>query len=980
MNPDKLSGRLADNYLLQIAVLAAAYAAARALGMMLSLPPAMASPVWPAAGVALAALVLGGLRLWPGILLGHLAFNLLYDVYPGGPLTIFLATLPYSAGPILQAICGAWFARRSSNGLAPARDKTVFLAMLLAGPVACLIGASWATAIMMMQGNADTSSLFSNWLLWWIGDALGVVLFAPLCMLLLPAGRRMWPGRARQIALPLLGAGAILIPSIYLFHSNEASEDLKPIALRAELSYDLARERMATASNAIEATAKFFSATSAVTAPEFENFTRDMDRNGLLNIGWIPRVRNTERESFEEKMRRQGLKNYRLLQSDDSGGYEPASQRADYYPLLYSTEIEKTFRPAGFDYGSESSEAPIFARARDSGEPAASAPALSGSPARTVIFVLVPIYKHGLDPASMSLAERRESFVGIVAGAIDPQVSMSPFRSAAPAEPLSFAVTDITTTNAGQLLEVAAADPAAPSRPLWTRSFDFFGRTLQVQSWLDENYWQAGKSGKSRIFLLLTLLGAFLISVQAIAAAARDRAVSLRVAVRTRELNHNRRRLRGALNVAKIACWDLDVKNGYLTLDDHAYEILNTTAKNEGGYRLKVDDWIREFIHPEDAAAVQDALRLAAVQRPHLDNAPKEFRVITRAGDTRHLQMYFDVDTDANGVVSIVYGSSQDITNRKNMEIALRESEAYSRGILKSSSDCIMVLNLDGNLLDINQKGIELLYLDSLESVRGTDWRQFWKLDSDYAAASKAIDRARQGEPARFTGFTPSINAAPRWWDVAITPVLDAAGKPQSLLCVARDISEEHEAKEQVRRINDSLSEEVRRRSSALSASERELRAIFDVAAIGILHVSLDNRVLRVNPKMCEISGFDEATLLQQQDFARTHVEDHEREQKLVADLVNGDIDTYVLEKRYVRKDESTIWVRVTGSLVRDDNEQPMYRVSIVEDISTARAEADLREASERRYRELFDRNPTPMWTYDSESLAFTSVNEAAIQ
>ncbi len=893
------AARLRNNYALQLVLLAAAYAAAALLGGFLSLPPATASPVWPAAGVALAGLLVGGLRLWPGVLLGHLLFAVLSGNYPGGVPEMLAAALPYSPGPVLQALAGAWFAGRRRQGLAPGRDRTVLIAVLLAGPVACTIGASWAMAMYLLNGFVDASNVLANWLLWWVGDSLGVVLFGPLCMLLLPAGRRFWPNRTWQVALPLLGACAILIPSVYWFHDNEESDARRPVALEADLALDLALQRLSAASSAVAATANFFSTSHKVTAEEFAEFSARAMTNGIVALGWIPRVPGESRDAFEAAVRQSSAADFQVLHSTGNDEYLPAPARAEYFPLLFENSIRDDMRPLGYDFAESPARARILERARDTGQPAADEPASSLGRSEPFVAMLFPVYQHGKDPAALSVPERREALIGYVGSVINTLDVMSPLTGATKNAVLSFSMTDITPGSSPRVLHSPPASAVqSGARTLWTRDIDFHGRTWQVQAHLGDHYWEAGTSTRSRIFLLLALMGAFLITVQTLAAAARNQLVSLRVATRTRELKENRRALRGALNLAKIASWNLDLRTGMLTLDDRAFAILGTSAKAEGGYRGNAQKWIDSFVHPDD----RDSIHSAAMLRQVAAELPTEFRVKTRDGQTRHLQTHFNADTAEDGTLSIVYGSTQDITAAKNADLALRESEAYSRSILASSSDCIMVLGLDGRLLDINQHGRDSLYVDDIATIRGSDWRNLWKLDTDYNAACDALEQAIASGSARFTGSTPAAAGAMRWWDVVITPINALDGTPQNLLCVSRDITEEYKAKEEVRRINEGLGEEVRRRSSALSASERELRTIFDVAAIGIAHISLDNRVLRVNPKMCEITGYAESELLLQPDLERTHVDDRKLEQQRVDRLVNGEIDTYTVEKRYVRR------------------------------------------------------------------------------
>lgn len=135
------------------------------------------APIWPAAGLAVGALVAWGWRCWPGVWLGAAAYGLWLDVGIG---TVVLAAF----GPALQAILGALLARRFFAVPEPlARDGDVLRFLLYSGPLACLVSASLATAVLFAIGRLPAAGVAVHWLAWWSGDVLGVLLFAPVAVL-----------------------------------------------------------------------------------------------------------------------------------------------------------------------------------------------------------------------------------------------------------------------------------------------------------------------------------------------------------------------------------------------------------------------------------------------------------------------------------------------------------------------------------------------------------------------------------------------------------------------------------------------------------------------------------------------------------------------------------------------------------------------------------------------------------------------------
>jgi PAS domain S-box-containing protein len=129
----------------------------------------------------------------------------------------------------------------------------------------------------------------------------------------------------------------------------------------------------------------------------------------------------------------------------------------------------------------------------------------------------------------------------------------------------------------------------------------------------------------------------------------------------------------------------------------------------------------------------------------------------------------------------------------------------------------------------------------------------------------------------------------------------------------------------------------------ALLASERRFRATFEQAAVGVAHVGLDGRWLRVNRRLCEIVGYPREELVQLTFQDITHPDDLETDLEQMVRLMKGEIESYSMEKRYVRRDGSLVWINLTGSCVRQGDGTPEYFISVVEDIDARkRAEESL--------------------------------------
>lgn len=116
--------------------------------------------------------------------------------------------------------------------------------------------------------------------------------------------------------------------------------------------------------------------------------------------------------------------------------------------------------------------------------------------------------------------------------------------------------------------------------------------------------------------------------------------------------------------------------------------------------------------------------------------------------------------------------------------------------------------------------------------------------------------------------------------------------------------------------------------------AESRFRATFDNAAVGISHIDLTGQWLRVNDRLCQILGYSREEMLEQTFQEMTFADDVENDVQQFAALKSGEIDRYTIEKRYVCKSGDLVWISLTVSLQRDDSGQPIYAISIMQDIS----------------------------------------------
>ena len=171
---------------------------------------------------------------------------------------------------------------------------------------------------------------------------------------------------------------------------------------------------------------------------------------------------------------------------------------------------------------------------------------------------------------------------------------------------------------------------------------------------------------------------------------------------------------------------------------------------------------------------------------------------------------------------------------------------------------------------------------------------------------------------------------------VNASPLYDEQGKLIGYVGLAADISQH------------------KRTQAALRAGETRFRATFEQAAVGIAHIDLQGRYLRVNNRLCTMLGYSRFELLNKSLNEMINPHDRALDGRPRAQLLAGEIESYTLEARFQHKNDALIWVNVTISLVCDEQTKaPSYLIAVIEDISSRKAAARALIVAEREQTEL---------------------------
>ncbi len=170
-----------------------------------------------------------------------------------------------------------------------------------------------------------------------------------------------------------------------------------------------------------------------------------------------------------------------------------------------------------------------------------------------------------------------------------------------------------------------------------------------------------------------------------------------------------------------------------------------------------------------------------------------------------------------------------DISEIVQTEKTRQTGEKISRQIIEKSSLCILVLSPGGELLSMNRYGLFIMEIENFDSVAGMNWLDFWKGD-DLELARNALEAARRGEKGNFTAYCPTIKGVPKWWEVTVSPVLNAENKLERIVIMSRDVTEQIMMEE----IHGRRNREIKLRAdinAALALKKRALPKILQTCA-----------------------------------------------------------------------------------------------------------------------------------------------------
>jgi PAS domain S-box-containing protein len=322
-----------------------------------------------------------------------------------------------------------------------------------------------------------------------------------------------------------------------------------------------------------------------------------------------------------------------------------------------------------------------------------------------------------------------------------------------------------------------------------------------------------------------------------------------------------------------------------------------------------------------------------------------EMTIASKDGNLRQLLTNGASIFNSQGTKLGAFVIMRDVTDYKQTKAALEEHQQFFNSIYEEVEEAIFIVDV------LPQKDFRYLYFNpaaerftgiSLDSIRGKKPEDIVPSEAATQIREHYNQCVEKETKITYEECLP-FQGRETWWLTTLKPLRDRAprnGKADRNNFIYRLIGTSLNITDRKQSETNTL--------DALRDTEEELRATFEKVAVGVAHVDINGRWLRVNQKLCEILGYSREELLELTFQEITYPEDLETDLNYVRQVLNGEIENYNMEKRYIRKDGSLVWIDLTVSLVKTRASEPKYFIAAIEEINERKqAELALKQRAE---------------------------------
>ena len=372
-----------------------------------------------------------------------------------------------------------------------------------------------------------------------------------------------------------------------------------------------------------------------------------------------------------------------------------------------------------------------------------------------------------------------------------------------------------------------------------------------------------------------------------------------------------------AQRLAKMGSWYFDFKADRLTWSDELYNVFGTDKQTF----IETYD---SFIYLVDAEDRESVLQTSRHTQETGEPFTLEYHITTPKGEKRVIQEIGYGKTGTNGKVTHLFGTAQDITERKRAEEELKKKNTFIQTVLDNLPIGIALNEIDkGRAFYVNKKFEEIYGWSKDEMKDIPDFFEKVYPDKKYREELKLkiIADIQSGDISRM-----------HWEDCIVT---HKDGSTHIINAVNIPLAEQNTMVSTVIDITGR-----KRAEDELRESEERFRYSFDYAAAGMCIVGIDYKFQRINITFKKMIGYDEDEIKNFTFSDITHPDDLSIGLSQIKKMLDGEIDNASVEKRYIGKDKRIIWAYISISLIRNVNHQPQFFITQLIDI-TERKQAE---------------------------------------
>ena len=253
-------------------------------------------------------------------------------------------------------------------------------------------------------------------------------------------------------------------------------------------------------------------------------------------------------------------------------------------------------------------------------------------------------------------------------------------------------------------------------------------------------------------------------------------------------------RLAHAMSLAQLVAWEYDVASGLFYFSDRYFVLHGTTAELEGGHQMSAGNFVRKYVHPDDAHHVADEIGKAVATADPDYRTQLECRIFRRDGELRHVLVSIAISKDAAGRTVQLHGANQDITKRKRAE----ESHARLATAVEQSAETIVITDTEGTIIYANPAFEQTTGYTCAEAL-GQNPRLLKSGKQDAAFYRRLWETIQSGKVWSGHFVNKRKDGTLYEEEVTISPIRDAAGKIINFVAVKRDVTHEVELEGQLR-------------------------------------------------------------------------------------------------------------------------------------------------------------------------------------